>query len=119
MPRFTTTTTKIEYVEIAELDDITQPVAAAIRDEIVSAIKNIPTRPDGSRPFNETGHLVNGVRIEKQSDGSFSIVAPPDRLQEPKVIARLFDLVPMLSDPLSAPRAAKAVADSVKRALRR
>lgn len=113
------TTTKMDPIEIADLDELARPVAAAIRDNIVSGIRNIPQRADGSRPFNDTGKLVAGVRLEKRSDGSYSIVAPPDRLQDPRVMERLFELVPQLADPLSAANVTAAVEKSLEQAVRK
>ena len=105
----------VEPFEIAELDSVTQPVARAIRDGIVAGIKAIPARPDGSHPFNHTGKLANGIKLEKNSDGSYSITAPPDRLQNPKVVERLIEAVPLIADPLSAPTVSAAVAESLER----
>lgn len=108
-----TTTVVAEPLELVELDEVTRPVAVAIRDAIVTGIKEIPERHgkrhDGRRPFNATGKLVNGVRLEKNSDGTYSIMVPPDRLQNPVVLERLLVLVPVISDPFSSPKIAAAL----------
>lgn len=115
MPRFTTTTTTSPEWKL-ELDEakIAEPVARVIRDEIAAAIRALPVDPvTGRKPFNNTGHLVNGLTIEKNSDGSWSVVAPSDRLQDPRMMARLLELVPLIGDPMLSPRVQAAVAASL------
>jgi len=112
MSKFTAELT-FEPFALAELDEVARPVAVAIRDSIVAGIKAIPPRPDGSRPFNDTGKLVAGIRLEKHSDGSYSVMAPPDRLQDPRILTKLHEMVPVLDDPLAIPAVDAAIVKSL------
>lgn len=114
MTRYSTTTTAdpITY----ELDEakLGQPVAEVIRQEIAAAIRAIPADAKGHRPFNATGHLVTGLRIEL-IDGAWAVTVPADRLESPELMARLVELVPMIADPTRSPRVMEAIAASADR----
>lgn len=73
---------------------------AAVRSGIRSITK--PTQDGTHKQFTETGTLVNGLtsRATGTGTGDSEVVAPPNRLQDDAVFARMVELVPVLADPL-------------------
>ena len=114
---FEVTMTIPEWRE-ATADELADPVARVIRDEIAAAIQAIPPGPNGHRPFNATGHLVQGLQVVRTGEGSYAIYAPPDRLERPELLERLIELVPLIADPMSSPKVQAAIAKSLETAIR-
>jgi hypothetical protein len=111
-------------VETDELELVRGPARAA-RDAIAADIRAIAApvskstarRPDhvGSKLFNNTGHLANGLRVE-EVHGGLAIVPPADRLQDERVRSRLTELVSSIRDP--RPRIQKALEDAAASVVR-
>ncbi len=114
---YSTTVTRDEIRYELDVNKLAEPVAQVIRDEIRAGIRAIAVMShDGKhRLFNKTGHLVDGLSIEQTGDGSWSVVAPSDRLGTPELMARLVELVPIIANPLSSPKVQAAIEESWSR----
>lgn len=93
-----------EWVVETDEAKLARPIAEAIRQEIAAAIRALP-----GKQWDRSGHLVDGLRIEQQPDGSWAVMPPPDRLQTAELMARLIAAVPLIADPMSAPRVQAAI----------
>lgn len=90
-----------------------EAIAAAVREGIASISEW--TRK-GRQLFNNTGRLRDGITAVLDG-GRWLITAPPDRLQDPDVLARLLEAVPALTDPLSHPLVRQAVEATIRAAI--
>ncbi len=108
---YRTTVTRDEPVTETDPLKLARPVADVIRDEVAAGIRAIPRQANGYQPFNRTGHLVEGLHVEKIGDG-FAVMAPSDRLEGERgelLMARLSEIVPVIADPLSSPKVQEAI----------
>ena len=106
--RFSTETKIDEWILETDESKLAQPIAEVIRQEIAIAIRNLP-----GKKWDRSGTLVNGLRIERQPDGSWAVLPPADRLQTDDLMQRLIADVPMIADPMSSPRVIAAIEASL------
>ncbi len=87
-----------------------QAKAAAVA--VSRGIRAIPSA-HGHQPFNVSGKLATGIAVQRNPDGSASVVAPPDRLtRDPALVEKLVEKVPELQRPADAPEVRKALEKS-------
>ncbi len=111
MPDRFTTTTKADSLELdTDPAHIAEPVAVAIKAAVQAGIRALAPR------FNRTGHLVAGIRVERQGE-TYLIAAPGDRLQAEEIMEQLVEATPVIQDPTSAPSVVAAIEASVVRML--
>jgi hypothetical protein len=85
--------------------------ATAIRDAIAADIRSSPTRDRrGGQAWNKSGHLAQDMTVEQQPDGTFAVVTPPDRLQDPDVQQRFADAIAAAHAPLENQKVQAAIA---------
>ncbi len=117
---FTTTTTRDELVYDLDPVHLGEPVAEVIRAQVQAGIRGITemSRDGRHRLFNKTGHLADGITVERDGDG-FAISAPSDRLADDAVVARLVELVPVIADPTGTAEVQRAIEKTLGVMIRR
>lgn len=119
-----TTTTPVHH----DFDDraLGEGPARAIATAVAAGIRAIGERADrGGRLFNQTGRLAAGIAAVVAGD-EWGVVPPADRLSAAelgaaaveRMVARLFELVAALREPLDQPAVKDAIAATVQRLIR-